>query len=218
MAIEVDVDSSTVFTEDKLVSRTNPFLQFRAWLTKAQECDQIPEANAVCLSTSTKDGKPSSRMMLMKTYTESGFTFFTNHESRKGKELEENPNATLLFHWPQIRYTVRIEGTMKKVSEKDSMDSFHSLPKANQATIVVSNQSHEISSRDELVARQREVLEKYQGEDQVIPKPAHWREYILSPTVFEFYCRQSAYLDDRIVFTKDTVAGSWSIKRLAPRK
>ena len=222
MAIEVDVSnhqtaySSTVFTEDQLVSRTNPFLQFNAWFTKAQECDQIPKANAVGLSTSTKDGKPSSPIVLMKTYTESGFTFFTNHECRKGKELEENPNASLLFYWPQLHYQVRIEGTVKRLSEKVSADYFHSRPKASQASAVVSNQSREISSRDELEARQHEVLEKYRGEDQVIPKPDHWGGYVLSPTVFEFWHGQSTRLHDRIIFTKDTVTETWSMKRLAP--
>ena len=141
----------------------------------------------------------------MKTYTESGFTFFTNHECRKGKELEENPNASLLFYWPQLHYQVRIEGTVKRLSEKVSADYFHSRPKASQASAVVSNQSREISSRDELEARQHEVLEKYRGEDQVILKPDHWGGYVHSPTVFEFWHGRSARLHDRIIFTKDTV-------------
>lgn len=220
--IEVDVSSertaysSRTFTEEQLVSRTNPLLQFHAWFKEAQECAQIPEANAVSLSTCTKEGKPSSRMVLMKTFTDSGFTFFSNYESRKGQELEENPNAAMLFYWPQLHYQVRIEGTVKKLSEKESTDYFNSRPKTSQASAVVSCQSRIISSRDDLVARHDALLEEVKGEDQVIQKPAHWGGYILSPTVFEFWHGQSNRLHDRIVFTKDTSAETWSIKRLSP--
>ena len=222
MAIRVDLSnertaySSISFTEDQLVSRTNPLLQFNTWFKEAQECNQIPEANAVCLSTSTKDGKPSSRMVLMKTFTDDGFTFYTNYESRKGQELEENPHAALLFYWPQLHYQVRIEGSVKRVPEKEAAAYFHSRPKDSQASAMASTQSRVISSREEIVSRHEALLEKYKGEDQVIPKPDHWGGYILTPVVYEFWLGHSNRLHDRIVFTKDTDTGTWGIQRLSP--
>ena len=222
MAIKVDVSSERtpysrkIFTEEQLVSRTNPLLQFQEWFKEAQKCDQIPEPNAMCLSTCTKDGKPSSRMVLMKTFTDAGFTFFTNYESRKARELEENPYAALLFYWPQLHYQVRIEGNIKRLPEEESAAYFSSRPKSSQASAVSSYQSHVISSREEMVAKQSALLEKYGGNGQVIPKPDYWGGYILSPTEFEFWLGQSNRLHDRIVFTKNADAGTWSIKRLSP--
>lgn len=220
--IEVDVSSertaysNNTFTEKQLVSRTNPLLQFHTWFKEAQECPQIPEANAVCLSTCSKSGKPSSRMVLVKTFTDAGFTFFTNYESRKGRELEENPNAAMLFYWPQLHYQVRIEGTVTRLSDKDSTDYFNSRPKSSQASAVVSRQSRVISSREELEATHRALLEEYNGDDHVITKPAYWGGYILSPTVFEFWHGKSNRLHDRIVFTKVSGTETWTIKRLSP--
>lgn len=222
MEIKVDVSSertaysSSTFTEDQLVSKTNPLLQFRAWFEEAQECNQIPEANAVCLSTATKEGLPSSRMVLIKTFTDSGFTFYTNYDSRKGHELEENPRAALLFYWPQLHYQVRIEGPVEKLPEAESAAYFNSRPKESQASAVASTQSRIISSREEMVTRHHELLERYKGNGQVIPKPAYWGGYILSPLVYEFWLGHSNRLHDRIVFTKDPDSGTWSIKRLSP--
>lgn len=208
--------SRDTFVEEQLVSTTNPLLQFQKWFKEAKECNQIPEANAVCLSTCTKEGKPSSRMVLIKTFNDSGFTFYTNHESRKGRELSENPHAALLFYWPHLHYQVRIEGPVERLSEKESADYFHSRPKESQASAVASAQSTVIASRDVIVAKHRELLEKYKNSDAVIPKPDYWGGYILLPREYEFWQGQSNRLHDRIVFTKDTDTGTWSIKRLSP--
>ena len=118
----------TVFTEDQLVSRTNPFQQFHAWFQAALQCEEILEPTAVCISTSTKDGKPSSRMVHMKSYTEKGLTIFADYKSEKGKELAENPHTALLFFWPPLHKQVRIEGKVQKLSE----ESFHSCPQMSQ--------------------------------------------------------------------------------------
>ena len=208
--------SQGTFVEEQLVSTTHPLLQFQKWFKEAKECNQIPEANAVCLSTCTKEGKPSSRMVLIKTFNDSGFTFYTNHESRKGRELSENPHAALLFYWPHLHYQVRIEGPVERLSEKESADYFHSRPKESQASAVASAQSTVIASRDVIVAKHRELLEKYKNSDAVIPKPDYWGGYILLPREYEFWQGQSNRLHDRIVFTKDTDTGTWSIKRLSP--
>lgn len=208
--------SRDTFTEEQLVSKTDPLLQFKVWFEEAKKCVHIQEANAVSLSTCSKEGKPSSRMVLIKTFTDAGFTFYTNYESRKGRELQENPNAALLFYWPQLHYQVRIEGTVKRLPEEESAAYFHSRPKVSQASAVASAQSTVISSRSEIVTKQQEQLDKYKDSDHVIPKPDYWGGYILTPSEFEFWQGQSNRLHDRIVFTKDAGTGNWSIKRLAP--
>lgn len=205
--------SETAFAEENLVSRTNPFLQFHAWLEEALKCKDIREANSMCLSTCTKDGKPSSRMLLLKNYTEKGFTFFTNYESRKGKELSENNNACLLFYWDPLHRQVRIEGTVERVPTDVSEEYFHSRPKSSQASAAVSLQSQEISNRQDLVAKHEEILKKYPG-DTPIPKPDRWGGYILTPSMFEFWQGQSNRLHDRLVFSKD--GDKWTLKRLYP--
>ena len=208
--------SSTLFTEDQLVSRTNPLAQFHAWFQAALESDQIHEAPAVCLSTCSKEGKPSSRIVLMKSYTEHGFMFFTNYDSRKGKELAENPYASLLFFWPFLHRQVRIEGRVEKVPEEESRDYFNSRPLQSRISASISPQSSTVSSRAELEAKHKEFLEKYSDEGKVIPKPANWGGFLLVPSMFEFWQGQSNRLHDRIVFSRDSDSDSWTLKRLAP--
>lgn len=205
--------STSFFTEDQLVSRTNPFKQFHAWFQLVLECDQISEPNAVSISTATKDGRPSSRMVLMKSYSERGFTFFTNYRSRKGRELEENPNAALLFYWPPLHQQVRIEGTVQMLPEEESTEYFHSRPRESQISAVVSPQSEQIPNRGVLEAKHWELVEK---DDLPIPRPQNWGGYLLIPTLFEFWQGQSNRLHDRIVFMKDEGSETWTLKRLAP--
>ena len=207
--------SATTFTENNLISQTNPIIQFHSWLQEALKCDRIAEAQSMCLSTCTKDGKPSSRTVLLKGYSDKGFVFYTNQESRKGRELSENKNACLLFYWEPLHRQVRIEGTVERVATEISEEYFRSRPKSSQASAAVSLQSREISSREELEAKHEELLTKYPG-DQPIPRPHCWGGYILEPTVFEFWQGQSNRLHDRLVFVKDGTKKQWSLKRLYP--
>ena len=215
---EVDVSqrrrpySSTVFTEDQLVSQTDPFRQFHAWFQDVLDRPDVLEPQAVCLSTCTSDGKPSSRMVLMKRYSEDGFVFFSNHGSRKGIQLAENPNACLLFFWPSVHRQVRIEGTVGRLSEEESTAYFNSRPRSSQISAAVSPQSSVITGRTELERKHQELMESYP--EGGVPKPAAWGGYLLSPVMFEFWQGQSNRLHDRIVFSKES--GLWTLKRLAP--
>ena len=208
--------SSTVFTEDQLVSHTNPFAQFHDWFQQALKCKEIVEPQAVSVSTCTKDGKPSSRVVLMKSYTDGGFIFYTSYNSRKGKELTENPLAAMLFYWAPLYRQVRIEGKVDRIPEEDSTKYYHSRPHANQISAAIKLQSQEIASRDVLEQKFQEVLEQYPADGAPVPKPPEWGGYILTPVMFEFWQGQSTRLHDRIVFNKDESSGEWTVKRLGP--
>jgi len=219
---EVDVSqlrsaySSTVFTEDQLVSHTNPFAQFHDWFQEALKCKEIVEPQAVSVSTCTKDGKPSSRVVLMKSYTDKGFIFYTSYNSRKGRELTENPLAAMLFYWAPLYRQVRIEGKVDRIPEEDSTKYYHSRPHANQISAAIELQSQEIASRDVLEQKFQELLETYPADGTPVPKPAEWGGYILTPVMFEFWQGQSTRLHDRIVFNKHESSGEWTVKRVGP--
>ena len=207
--------SSTPFTEDQLVSKTNPFLQFQAWFDEALKCDQIQEANAMCLATCTADARPSCRMVLLKFFDENGFKFYTNLESRKGKELAENPYASLLFFWPPLHRQVRIEGRVEKVSDEDSTKYFQSRPILNQISATVSDQSREVESREQLKKKHDKLRSEVEHtECSALPKPSYWGGFCIVPTVFEFWQGQGDRLHDRLVFVKTN--DCWDLKRLAP--
>ena len=206
--------AATPFTEDQLMSQTNPLTQFNDWFRTALKCDQITEANAACLSTSTPEGRPSSRMLLIKNVDERGFSFFTNYESRKGQELKKNPQASLLFFWPVLHRQVRVEGNVYKMTEEESTEYFQSRPFSSQVSASVSAQSHEISSRHELEKMHNE-LEAKSLDKKILPKPIEWGGFILNPIVYEFWQGQSNRLHDRLVYTKQ-VDNTWTLKRLAP--
>lgn len=203
------------FTEDQLASNNDPFVQFHSWFQEALSCDLVSEPHSMCLSTSTKDGKPSNRMVLMKMYDQGGLTFFTNYKSRKGRELEENPNACALFYWVPLHRQIKVEGKVIKLPEEDSTRYFNSRPRISQASASASLQSSVITSREELEERQQAVLQKY-PEGVAIPRPENWGGYVLLPSLFEFWQGQSSRLHDRIVFTKDEQTGEWEQIRLAP--
>ena len=201
------------FTENELVSRTNPMLQFHEWFEIALGSHEIKEPNAFCLATSSLSGQPSCRMLLMKHYSDEGFKFFTNYESRKACNLYENPKAAMLFFWPPLHRQVRIEGNVSKLNDEDSTNYFSSRPVSSQISAIVSPQSREVSSRQEL-----EISHKKMEEQSLIStliKPDYWGGYILVPHLYEFWQGQSNRLHDRLVFTQ-TIDNQWTLKRLAP--
>lgn len=206
--------SSAVFTEDQLVSKTDPFLQFQAWFEEARRCDLIKEPNAMSLATSTSNGKPSCRIVLMKHYDENGFNFFTNLEGRKGRELAENPFAAVVFFWPPLHRQVRIEGRVDTVPEAVSTQYFQSRPISSQVSATISRQSREVENREELARMHAELHSKVEESGQPLPKPDHWGGYCLVPSCFEFWQGQSNRLHDRLVFVRSD--DGWRLKRLAP--
>ncbi|XP_040187239.1 pyridoxine-5'-phosphate oxidase [Rana temporaria] len=213
------------FEETHLAS-LDPVAQFSAWFQEVLECPAIPEPNAMCLATATRDGKPSARMVLLKGFGSDGFRFFTNRESRKGKELEANPAASLLFFWEPLNRQVRIEGSVEKLSDEQSDKYFHSRPKSSQIGAVVSSQSQVIPDREYLRKKNADLQEEYK--DKEVPRPNEWGGYIIRPSVMEFWQGQTNRLHDRIVFRRkegeetDTspwthpAEGGWVYERLAP--
>lgn len=193
--------TGNVFDESDLVSK-EPFGNFRHWFEATRKEPRILEPNAMALATATKDGRPSVRMVLLKAFSENGFTFFTNFESRKGKELTENPLASLLFYWEPFKRQIRIEGTVTKLSEEEATTYFHSRPKQSQIGASVSKQSEVIKDRKVLETKRLAMEEQYKDETKLVPKPPYWGGYLLKPHSMEFWQGQTDRLHDRIVFRR----------------
>ncbi|NNC94950.1 MAG: pyridoxamine 5'-phosphate oxidase [Chitinophagales bacterium] len=192
--------------EDKQLP-DNPITLFDKWFQDLIEED-INELNAVTLATSTTDGIPSARIVLMKSYNDSGFTFYTNYESKKGRELEENPHASLLFYWPVLQRQVRIEGRVVKTSGAESDKYFDSRPEGSRVSAIISKQSKEISSREELEKKVQEFSSE-------IKRPEYWGGYRLEPHTFEFWQGRQSRLHDRICYVLESTK-KWRRYRIAP--
>ena len=204
-------DNRRNYTKHELTEKKispNPYAQFGWWLEDATN-DGILEPNAMTLSTATKDGKPSSRIVLLKAFSEEGFIFYTNYHSRKGKEISENNSVALLFFWDKLERQVRLEGTIEKVEAHLSEKYFASRPFESKLSAIISEQSEEIPSR-EFLEDKLEAL-KESGETN---RPENWGGYILKTDYFEFWQGRASRLHDRIVYELEN--GAWKIKRLAP--
>lgn len=197
---------------DKKTARKNPFEQFELWLAEAIE-KQLREPNAMVLSTATADGKPSARVVLLRGFDESGFTFYTNYESRKGKEIRENPRSALLFYWAEIEKQVRVEGVISKVDEENSNAYFASRPRESQIGAWASPQSSVIESRRALEEKFA-ALNEQSTAGKEIARPPDWGGYVLKAEVFEFWQGRASRLHDRLRYLKDE--SGWKIERLAP--
>lgn len=189
----------------------SPFKQFEAWFKAALDA-QLFEPNVMTLATANASGRPSARILLLKGFDENGFVFYTNYESKKGKDLLENPQAAMVFFWPELERQVRIEGIITKVSEEASTAYFHSRPKGSQIGAASSPQSTVITDRKPLEDRVEELKETYK--DQEVPRPAHWGGYQLKPDHIEFWQGRPSRLHDRITYTLE--GDNWIINRLAP--
>ena len=190
----------------------NPFKQFELWFNQAIEVN-LREPNAMVLATTGKDMMPSARTVLLKIFDESGFVFFSNYKSKKAKDIEENPKAAVLFPWLDLDRQVKIEGSIEKISSKESLKYFLSRPKGSQLGAWVSHQSEVISSRSLLEAKFNEIKNKFvKGE---IPFPSFWGGYIIKPQTIEFWQAGTNRLHDRFVYTLQN-DNSWKIERLAP--
>lgn len=191
----------------------NPFQQFRIWFEEAMEA-KIPEPNAFTLSTADLSGQPSARILLLKSFDEIGFVFYTNYNSRKGAQLAANPKAAMTFLWHELQRQIRIEGMVTKVSEEISNAYFQSRPKASQIGAWASPQSQVIDNRSLLENNVQSLQDEYK-DAETLPKPPHWGGYLLKPNFIEFWQGRPSRLHDRIAFELDE-SQNWQIKRLAP--
>jgi pyridoxamine 5'-phosphate oxidase len=190
----------------------NPFNQFEHWWKEALEA-KLDEVNAMTLATASADGFPSARIVLLKDYSEKGFSFYTNYESYKGKQLEENPKACLVFFWKELERQIRITGLVEKLSEQESDRYFSSRPEASRIGAWTSPQSQTIDSRKWLDEKFNEMVKQLEGTN--IKRPLHWGGYIVKPVIIEFWQGRPGRLHDRIQYTLNS-EGSWKIERLAP--
>ncbi|MBZ4189945.1 pyridoxamine 5'-phosphate oxidase [Niabella beijingensis] len=191
----------------------DPVSQFNSWWQEAVE-SQLSEVNAMTLATADADGLPDARIVLLKGFSGKGFVFFTNYESRKGKELQQNPNACLVFFWKELERQVRITGTVSKVPENESDQYFYSRPVASQIGAIASPQSSVIPDRSFLDQRTQEVSDRANAGQQ-IQRPDHWGGYLVTPFSVEFWQGRPSRLHDRLRYTLQP-DGQWRIERLAP--
>jgi len=190
----------------------DPFRQFDKWFQEAEGA-KIPEPNAMVCSLATTDGRPSSRIVLLKGIDGRGFVFYSNYDSRKGRELAANPRASLLFPWIALERQVIIDGTVTRLTREESAAYFHSRPLASQLGAWASPQSTILPTRASLDDAYKAVEKKYAGEE--VPLPPNWGGYRVSPESVEFWQGRRSRLHDRLRYRREK-SGDWLVERLAP--
>ncbi len=189
----------------------NPISQFKSWFSFALDSN-IHEPNAMVLSTSNDDGKVNARVVLLKNIIPSGFVFFSNYKSKKGKELIENPNASLTFFWPQLEQQIRVSGFVEKISRKESIKYFLSRPRESQIAAIASNQSEILESRIQLSNEFIRIDKEFKGKP--LKTPTHWGGYLVKPLEIEFWQGRKSRMHDRFNYSLNN--NKWDIKRLSP--
>ena len=199
--------------EKKLIinSSNNPFSLFKEWFEEAQK-NEINDANAMNLSTISKSNFPSSRMVLLKDFDDRGFVFYTNIKSKKGKDIINNPNVSLNFHWKSITKQVRIEGKVISVTKEEADEYFNSRPKESRIGAWASNQSSKMNNREDLIKKYNFYNDKFK--EGSIPRPDYWIGFRVAPTLIEFWQDMPFRLHDRLEFVKNN--NKWETKKLFP--
>jgi len=196
-------------TDDTILA--DPIAQFDRWMKDAEEHanQRVPES--CCLSTVGADGYPEGRVVLLKFYDASGFVFYTNLRSPKGRALVVTPRAALTFHWPSLKRQIRIQGEVEIVSDEEADEYFSTRPRGSKISAWASNQSEPIEDRATLEAKQAEMEKKYTGK---VPRPPHWSGFRIKPRNIEFWQDCESRLHDRFHFVRD--ADDWNCARLSP--
>ncbi len=202
----------TKFSMDIDSMDKDPIVQFDRWFNEAVNARAL-EPNAMNLATISEDGRPTSRIVLVKGIEQGKFLFYTNYQSQKGRELEKNPACALTFFWPEVERQVRIEGIAERVNEHISEKYFQSRPRESQVSAWASPQSMLIKNREILEARVKEIEKRFEGKP-VLPKPNQWGGFAVEPFEIEFWQGRASRLHDRVVYTK--VDQTWKMHRLAP--
>lgn len=196
-------------TNGEPISGYDPYELFEVWFEEAASIEK--EANAFVLTTSDMSGQSSARIVYLKEIIERQFVFYSNYNSQKGQEIAENPKVSMLFFWPELSRQVRIEGTCTKTNEQISDDYFNSRPRGSQIGAWASDQSAELSSREELTDRVKEFEDKF---PTTVPRPPHWGGFQIIPTRIEFWQGRTSRLHDRLVFSNGD--GKWTVIRKNP--
>ncbi|MBS4033551.1 MAG: pyridoxamine 5'-phosphate oxidase [Ignavibacterium sp.] len=196
-------------SEDNIIR--NPFLQFKLWFDQVLKL-KIDEPNAMILATSDKNGIPSARTVLLKSFNEMGFTFFSNYKSRKSRELIQNPRASIVFFWKELERQVRIDGLVEKLSRKESEEYFNQRPFESRIASIASQQSEVIPDRQFLEDKFEMIKQEYAGKNPLMP--FDWGGFLVIPYRFEFWQGRENRLHDRIIFEK--AGNDWKLSRLSP--
>ena len=197
---------------DEHDAHADPIQQFATWFDEALQ-SQLLDVNAMTLATASAKGEPSARTVLLKAADETGFVFYTNYDSAKGRDLAANPRASLLFYWRELERQVRINGAVTKTTADESEAYFHSRPFESQIGASISPQSRVVASRSDLEHSYAEVAAKYTG--AIVPRPQNWGGYRVTPDAIEFWQGRQSRLHDRLLYTRQA-DGSWTRSRLAP--
>lgn len=198
---------------EDFIAPPNPFDLFKQWLALAENTE-IDDANVMCLATSTPDGRPSARMVLLKRLDDNGFVFYTNSESHKGEQMAQNEFAALCFHWKSLRKQVRVEGIIEEVSPAEADDYYKSRQRGSRVGAWASKQSRPLGSYSELKSFVEEYEKQFEGIEN-IPRPDYWKGYRIKPKEIEFWIDGDYRLHQRYLYTKDA-NGNWITGMLYP--
>ena len=201
-----------MLTDQKLInSNKKPIELFEEWFDEAKK-SEFNDPNAMNLATISSDGKPNSRIVLLKSYDDNGFVFYTNSKSKKGKAIKNNSSVALNFHWKTLQRQIRVEGDVSQISNSEADEYYNSRPLGSKIGAWASLQSEELDDRSTLIKRVEEFKKKFSNND--VPRPSYWNGYLVKPNLIEFWQEMSFRLHDRVEFKKEKE--NWVSRKLYP--